>query len=169
MAKNWESLSNDLKEYIIKMNPSFKDIHMELMNGTKEEINMRRRDFSCVTCTRMTIFSSKPVCRRPSTRLFATQFPGFPRSSTVRVCGECDEHLTKPTMGGLKIKIPRKFDHDKESLCDYIKEHMECEHLVLHYGLDECDQLIRSSVLDGNIINLYEEIKRPRWTIMRSS
>jgi len=168
MRKNWDSISDDLKKYIIKFNPSFKQIHSDNMKKTIDQINNRRRDFSCVTCTRMTIFSSKPIYRKPSIRLFATQHPGYPGSSTVRVCGECIEHRTSTTMGGVKLLIPRSFDHDKYSISKFITQNMVCDHMIIHYGLDECDQLIRLNVLDGNIVNLYEEIRRPRWSIMKT-
>lgn len=164
---NWSSLPGEIKKHIINMNPSFKEIHSCNMEKTISEINSRRRDFSCVTCTRMTIFGSKPVYRKPSVRLFATYHP-YTNSSIVRVCGECKKHRTS-VVNGVKFEIPRKYEHDKDLLIGYILDNTDCNNLILqHYGLDENDVLIRLSVLDGNIVNLYPDNRRPRWSILKA-
>jgi len=155
----WDSLPNDIKLFIIKMNPSFKEIHGNRLNETLKEIKLRRRDFSCTTCTRMTIFSGKSVKRSPSIRLFATSTSD---SKIVRVFGECSQHRTSNSMG-IKFIIPREYDHVNDKMFEFIHKYIPCDSIMMHHGLDENDIMIRLRVLDGVIFSLYEEIKRPRW------
>jgi len=41
---------------------------------------------------------------------------------------------------------------------------MDCENIIMHYGLDENDISIRLRVSHGNLIlSNYDVIKRPKW------
>ena len=159
----WDSLSDDIKKEIIKMNPSWKQIHSELMQICLMQIELRRRDFSCVTCTRMTLFTSRVVHRRPSIRLFAEQNKSHAGTKSVRIFGECYEHRTTNSLGEYKLIIPRKYDYDHNTMFSFVNKYMECDNVILHRGLDEDDIMIRLRVLDGNILAMYDVIKRPKW------
>ena len=160
----WDYLSDDIKKIIIKMNPSWKKIHEKSMHDCFHEINMRRRDFSCVTCTRMTLFTSSSVSRKPSIRLFAEQNKNHIGTKSVRIFGECNDHRTTSSLGEYKIIIPREFDHDNHSIFSFINNYMDCDNIIMHYGLDENDISIKLRVLHGNLIlSNYDIIKRPKW------
>ena len=102
----WDYLSDDIKKIIIKMNPSWKKIHEKSMHDCFHEINMRRRDFSCVTCTRMTLFTSSSVSRKPSIRLFAEQNKNHIGTKSVRIFGECNDHRTTSSVSYTHLTLP---------------------------------------------------------------
>lgn len=161
MEITWVDMPREIIRYIIKMNPTLKDIHKTKMEGCILEINLRRKDYNCLGCTRITLFESGLISRRPSTRLFATK--DIKSDSIVRVFGECIQHRTKNEFD-TKIVIPRSQDGSVNGILNCINEQMGKTKIVsLHVGMDERDLEIRRSILDGNIHITYENIRRPRW------
>ena len=85
-------------------------------------------------------------------------------TKSVRIFGECNEHRTTSSLGEYKIIIPRKFDHDNHSIFSFVNNYMDCDNIIMHYGLDENDLSIQLRVSHGNLILAnYDVIKRPKW------
>jgi len=158
---NWTDLPDVIKKHIMcKMNKSWKELHYEKMSKLSE-IRSRRKDYACVGCTRISMFSTGKIQRRPSTRMFAVRLDN---STSMRVFGECEEHTTSGSCGEEKMIIPRTNDHDHNSIVKYIEKNFyDIDNIVLHRGMDEMDLDIRRSISDGNIFSTYEYRRRPVW------
>ena len=160
MTANWDIVPEILREKIIKMNPTLKQIHKQNMEPTHFKIRCRRRDYACIGCTRTTVFSHGHVHRRPSIRLFFTK--NSSDSQTVRFFGECLEHRTKP-YDETKIIIPRNIESSEDDIFKFVLHYLpHVENMLIYRGVDETDVLIKRSILDGNIHRTFER-RRPRW------
>lgn len=158
---NWNDIPDVIKMKIIcKMNKPWKELHYEKISKFSE-IRARRKDYACMGCTRIAMFSTGKLSRKPSTRMFAVRIDG---STSMRVFGECKQHLTKETFDENKSVIPREYDHDHNTIRKYIcHKFKDVDNVIIHRGMDELDLDIRRSISEGNIFATYEHRRRPIW------
>ena len=158
---NWTDIPDFIKMNIIcKMNKPWKELHYEKMSKLSE-IRARRKDYACIGCTRISMFSTGNIVRKPSTRMFTVRIG---ESTSMRVFGECNEHKTCENYGENKMIIPREHDHDHNSIRKYICANFkDIDNVILYRGMDELDLDIRRSISEGNIFATYEYRRRPAW------
>jgi len=157
----WTDLPSEIRQDIISFNPSLRELHCKSLHETLYWIRRMRRDRQCVICSRNFIFENNPIERRPSTRMYILM--SYNATNHVRVRCACSEHADTIQDGEFALLVPRESEFPSEKFKTLmISVFDDLDNIIVHYGVDEDDIRISTSIIDGNE-TITREHTRPTW------